>query len=182
MRIKESEKKLAELILYISRKSAGDPRFGAIKLSKLLCFCDFFAFGLTGRSITEAEYQHLENGPAPKRLRPVRKELERQGDLHVEHVPLKSGNEQIRTVALREAELSQFSGAEIALIDNVIDRYWDDDADSIIKRSHDLIGWRATKLKETIPLNSILVSDAPLSPAEIERGRELAEQFGWMGA
>src|ERR1035438_9553158 len=44
----EDDVKLGELIIYISKKSAGDSRFGATKLNKLLYFSDFLSFGNFG--------------------------------------------------------------------------------------------------------------------------------------
>src|SRR5579884_3151713 len=108
------EEKLGELILYISQKSAVDPKFGAIKLNKILYLSDFLAFGHWGKPITGVPYQHLPKGPAPKRLLPVRDELKSKGDLAIQELPLKSGNMQKRTVNLRDPNLSLFTGEEIA--------------------------------------------------------------------
>ena len=93
------EQKLAELILYISQKCATDPKFGAIKLNKILYLADFLAFGNWGEPITGVEYQHLRMGPAPRRLVPVREELQRGGKLVVQPLPLKSGHRQMRVSA-----------------------------------------------------------------------------------
>jgi hypothetical protein len=43
-RIRANDEKLSELILLISEWSQSDPRFGAIKLNKLLFHCDFSAY------------------------------------------------------------------------------------------------------------------------------------------
>src|SRR6266849_3234100 len=92
------EEKLAELILYISQKCATDPKFGAIKLNKILYLSDFLSFGNWGEPITGVEYQHLRKGPAPRRLIPVREALQKDGKLLVQSVSLKSGNMQKRMV------------------------------------------------------------------------------------
>ena len=55
------EEKLSELILYISQKCATDPKFGAVKLNKILYLSDFLAFGNWGEPITGVEYQHLSH-------------------------------------------------------------------------------------------------------------------------
>lgn len=46
--------KFKALMLYAAEKSRGDPRFGAIKLNKILFFSDFLSYGLTGRAVTAA--------------------------------------------------------------------------------------------------------------------------------
>lgn len=171
------EEKLGELILYISQKSAIDPKFGATKLNKLLYLSDFLAFGMWGEPITGVEYQHLQKGPAPKRLLPIRDDMKSRGDLQVQEVPLRNGNVQHRTVNLRQPKLELFTGREVALIDSVIEALWGLDADAASEFSHRFVGWKMTKLNATIPYGSIFISDEPLSDAEILRGQEIAREF-----
>src|SRR5271165_7371046 len=172
------EEKLSELILYISQKCATDPKFGAVKLNKILYLSDFLAFGNWGEPITSVEYQHLRKGPAPRRLVPVRDALQKSGKLVVQTLPLKSGNRQVRTVNLVDPNLKVFSGREIALVDSIIEDLWDMDAEESSEFSHRFVGWKMTQENEPIPYGSIFISDEPLSPAEIRRGQELAGEFG----
>ncbi|MGA7822530.1 MAG: Panacea domain-containing protein [Candidatus Sulfotelmatobacter sp.] len=172
------EEKLSELILYISQKCATDPKFGAVKLNKILYLSDFLAFGNWGEPITGVEYQHLRQGPAPRRLVPVRDALQKGGKLVVQTLPLKSGNRQVRTVNLVDPNLRVFSGREIALVDSIIEDLWDMDAEESSEFSHRFVGWRMTQENEPIPYGSIFLSDEPLSEAEILRGQELARTFG----
>jgi Protein of unknown function (DUF4065) len=172
------EEKLGELILYISQKCATDPKFGAIKLNKILYLSDFLSFGNWGEPITGVGYQHLRNGPAPRRLIPVRDALAKRGKLVVQSVSLKGGNVQKRTVNLTEPNLKVFSGREIALVDNVIEELWDLDAEESSEFSHRFVGWKMTKEGDPIPYGSIFISDEPLSTAELLRGQELARELG----
>src|SRR5687767_11634112 len=110
------KKKLGELILYISKKSELDPNFGAVKLNKILFYSDFIAFGRLGKAITEQDYQRLDQGPAPRRLLPVREDLIDRGYLAIQEVA-RFGKTQKRTVALRDPDLSIFTAEEIALVD-----------------------------------------------------------------
>ncbi|MCI0356628.1 MAG: SocA family protein [Acidobacteria bacterium] len=172
------EEKLAELILYISQKCATDPKFGAIKLNKILYLSDFLSFGNWGEPITGVEYQHLRMGPCPKRLLPVRESLEKSGKLVVQNLSLKSGAIQKRTVNLTEPNLKVFSGREIALVDSIIEDLWNLDAEESSVLSHRFVGWKMTKEGDPIPYGSIFISDEPLSAAEILRGQELARELG----
>jgi len=172
------EDKLAELILYISQKCATDPKFGAIKLNKLLYLSDFLSFGNWGEPITGVQYRHLRMGPAPTRLIPVRDALEKNRKLVVQTLPLKSGRKQVRTVNLTEPNLKVFSGREIALVDSIIEDLWDLDAEESTEFSHRFVGWKMTKEGDPIPYGSIFLSDEPLSAAEIQRGQELARELG----
>src|SRR5204863_5344149 len=83
MTIRPKDRKLAELILFISERSEGDPRFGAGKLNKLLFYSDFGSYRLLGKSITGQQYQKLSNGPAPRRLAAVRDALVARHELAI---------------------------------------------------------------------------------------------------
>ena len=83
MTIRPKDRKLAELILFISERSEGDPRFGAAKLVKLLFYSDFQAFRMWKHSITGQEYSMTENGPTPRRLENVRKVLVDRSELAI---------------------------------------------------------------------------------------------------
>src|SRR5271155_5510037 len=168
----ESDRKLAELILYISKKCANDYYFGATKLNKILYFSDFLAYGNWGKPITEAEYQNLRKGPAPIRLRPIRRELEESGALIVRPVLLVSGHTQHRTIAFREPDLSLFDGNEIALVDFVIEKLAGLNAEETSELSHRRFGWKSTREGDTIPYETIFLSDAPLSESELRGAKE----------
>src|SRR3974390_2259391 len=106
--------KLAELILYISKMSQDDPRFGATKLNKILFFSDFSQYRKKRKAISDDTYQRLENGPAPKHLVPVRDRLITSKSLTMQKLSY-YGKTQTRPVALREPDLSLFTAEEIAL-------------------------------------------------------------------
>jgi len=168
-----NEQKLAELILYISQKCANDPTFGATKLNKILCYSDFLFYAYYDRGITNVEYQKLPNGPAPRRLIPVRDELIKNGDLGLQEVLLKSGETQKRTVNLRNPNLDLFTGSEIAMVDRMIESMQGVTAEDISEMSHTLVGWLVADEGETIPYNSIYFANPPLSDEEMLRAREL---------
>jgi hypothetical protein len=170
----QDDSKLGELILYISGKSAGDARFGSTKLNKLLYFSDFLAYGKFGEPITCAVYRHLVNGPAPRDLEEIRDGLIAVGALRLEERKLDNERRQIRPVALRAANTDNFSAKQIELVGELIRVHWDRTADEISLASHNYVGWKMTKNGETIPYETIFLSDAPLTPEEIYRGQELA--------
>lgn len=167
--IQYDERKLGELILYVSRKSADDPDFGATKLNKILYFADFLAYGYWGVPITGAEYQHLPQGPAPRRLIPVRDQLVSEGALAIQEVQVLGGWTQKRTVYLREPNLESFRGREIALVDQVIDALRGVNATQASFLSHAEVGWKATRDGQTIEYDTVFLSDKPLSEVETRR-------------
>lgn len=167
------ERKLGELILYISQKCASDPTFGATKLNKILCYSDFLFYAYQDRGITNVEYQKLPNGPAPRRLIPVRNKLIENGDLGMQEIILKSGETQKRTVNLRSPNLDLFTGSEIAMVDRMIEGMQGVKAEDVSEMSHNLVGWLVADEGDTIPYNTIYFANPPLSEEEILRAREL---------
>jgi hypothetical protein len=167
-----NENKLQELILYISQKCANDPTFGAVKLNKILYFSDFEFYAKSGTAITNVEYQKLPNGPAPRRLLPVRDQMIGEGTLAIQEVLLRSGNTQKRTVNLRQPDLSVFTAAEIALVDQVIESFDRVDAKETSDRSHEMVGWLVTREGEVIPYNTVYLSNPPLTEFEKYSARQ----------
>jgi len=164
--------KLRELILYIAEQSEGDRSFGSIKLNKLLFFADFKAYLMFGQSITGQEYQKLPQGPAPRQILSVMNQMQEQSELAIalrQHF----GYTQKKPIALREPDLSAFSGKEIALVDETIQCFAHLSANRISEVSHDFIGWQTVNENETIPYASALIDNRQLSPQEIQWASEI---------
>ena len=173
MKLQENEEKFRELILYISQRCGNDPKFGATKLNKILYFSDFFQYARSGKAITNFEYQKLPNGPAPRRLLPVRNKMINERMLGLQGVALWNGNTQHRTVNLRAPNLSVFTADEISMVDRVIEGLSGADAEAVSNLSHTMVGWKVVQQGETIPYGTVFLSDEPLSLAELQRGMEL---------
>jgi hypothetical protein len=171
------DKRLGELMLYVAKKSQFDPNFGGTKLNKILFYADFVAYGRSGKPVTGTEYIKQEFGPTPKRLVPVRKQLEAKKEAAVQRVDF-LGMEQQRLVALRDPDLSLFSGEEIALVDQVIEYLRGKSAKEVSALSHNR-AWRVAKMGESIPYEAAFISDENPNEADVERGRELVEHHGW---
>lgn len=169
------EQRFRELLLYVSQKCANDPRFGAVKLNKILFFSDFLFYGEHGKPITCFEYQKLENGPAPRDLKRIRTQMQAEGILGVQVVPLKSGHTQHRTVNLRSPNLKVFKADQIAIVDQVIDALATADAETASELSHRMIGWIAARDNETIPYETAFVSNQPLTDVDRTRGWRFAK-------
>ena len=173
----EGEDRLRELMLYVARRCADDTTFGAVKLNKILWWSDFLAFAERGEPITGVEYQSLENGPAPKRLLPIRDELISNGDAEVS-VSARGQYRQDRLVPLREPNLDVFTSAQIALVDKVIDDLWQKTAADVSRLSHGK-AWEVAGYGNSIPYEAIFLSDDPVDPSDVARTKELAAHQGW---
>lgn len=171
-RRRPSNRRLRELVLHIASRCEDDSTFGATKLNKILFFADFTAYLRLGKSITGHPYQALKQGPAPKRLLPLLTNMRNQDEVATKRVA-DQGFEQRRTVALREADLSLFTPAEVAIVDEVIQNLRGLSATEVSARSHRFIGWEVAREGEMIPYGTALIIPRDPNKAEIRRGKEL---------
>lgn len=168
--------KFRELLIYVSHQCRDDDGFGDTHLNKVLYFSDAFALKHLGRAITNARYQKLPMGPAPRALLPIRDEMIEEGLLAVATV----GYNTTKTTALREPDTSMFGPDELELVDSIIELLKPKSATIVSEESHlNSPGWNLVELKEDIPLETQFISTEPAPVAVLERGRALAERYGW---
>jgi hypothetical protein len=170
--------KLAEMTLYFAKKSQQDPKFGKVKLVKLLAYSDFEGYARLGHPITGAMYQKLEYGPAPRDLPGTLESMQASGDLVVQSVP-KGAYTQMRYIPKREPDTSVFTSEEIALMDEILERFKFYNAGQISDASHrDFAGWDLVEEFEEIPYRTaLLVHDEP-STAVQSVGSEALSRLG----
>lgn len=174
--------KFRELMLYVARRSVGDPYFGDTKLAKILCYSDFLMYGYYGQSITGATYLRYPDGPVPSELWSAEKALEENGDAimfdapYFEHV-------QKRLLAMRDARLEVFGARELVIVDQVMHDLRADNATQVSERSHtELIGWQIAGDREEIPYDTIFLSHEKVSKEDEEWVREVAREQGLLRA
>jgi hypothetical protein len=158
--------KFAELMLYIADRSSEDPRFGATKLNKILCFSDFKAFGMHGESITGATYRRLDCGPAPLELLETLSVMERGGE--IERVDRKYFNYQQKVIkSLRQPQIRDLlPNDEVAIVDQVIEKPRVLNASEVSAPSHLDEDWQLAGDREVIPYESAYISNrSPTSRA-----------------
>ncbi len=163
--------KLKELILFICLRSQDDPRFGSVKLNKLLFFADFGAYAKLGHSITGHLYFKLKNGPAPKAMMPIRNQMIEEKTLAMQDRD-HFGRTQKVPIALREPDLTQFTPQEIAVVTDVLMAFRNENARAISELSHRFDGWKLAGDKEIIPYEVTLVRFK--KPTEQDREMALA--------
>jgi hypothetical protein len=156
------EDKLAELMLYVSAKCEGHPKFGSTKLNKVLFYSDFQAYFSLGRAITGAEYRRRPFGPAATKFLPVQRKLEGSRAAVVQGKVLPNGRAQQRLIPLRQANLDLFAAKEIAIVDSVIEKLRDMTAEKVSEVSHSFPGWALAAQNEVIPyFTALLLTEAP---------------------
>jgi hypothetical protein len=170
-------KKLEELIIYISEKSKNDPSFGATKLNKILFFADFVHYGSHGKAITNAEYVHRSNGPTPKFMKPALDSLEKESRIKIDEVSY-FGYQQKRVVPLTGPDLSMFGQTEISFVDEVIEVFKAFNGSELSTWTHLLIPWLLTEEEETIPYETIFVlNNKPIDKAGLRWAQKELEEL-----
>lgn len=182
MDVRYDEAKFAELILYVADRLRADHAGGATKLNKVLFFAEFTHLRRHHAVITGCEFQKLPHGPAPRQLVPVRRRLVGQGAAELVSEDF-LGRPQHRLVPRRPADLSVFTEAELATVDDVLDQLGGLTGTQVSELSHDEPGWYLTEIGETIPFATAFLDFAqPSTPTSERLAREVAERYGFVDA
>jgi hypothetical protein len=168
----QPEDKLAELLLYVADQSAA----GSAKVNKILFFAECTHVRRTGRPITGVEYQKIERGPAPRRLRPVRTDLVRQGSARVQE-EMYLGYVQHRLVPLRPAHTELFEPSELEAVDEVLAMYHAHTGADLSAISHEEPAWPLFAEGETIPYAVAFLSGDTPGESVLAHAKELAERY-----
>lgn len=164
--------KLDELILYIAERCSGDPRFGKIKLNKILFYADFSAYLRHGSSITGEDYIKQPHGPVPCH---VEKRLAKLSGKDLEVVERDFyGRRQHRVVAKREARLNDFSAQEIALVDQTISHLEGFSGADVSELSHQFLAWQVAQIGEVIPYQAGLAIPGAATKEKLKIANELS--------
>jgi hypothetical protein len=176
------EAKLTELLLYVADRLRADRAGGATKLNKVMFFADFAHVRRTGAPITGAEYQKLPQGPAPRRLKPVRDNLVAAGAATLAREEF-LGYELHRLVPLRPADTTVFTAAELETVEQVLADLDGLNARQVSDLSHEEAGWRLVDEGDVIPYEAALVGARQVStPTSRRLQREVAERHGLLPA
>jgi hypothetical protein len=170
--------KFKELIVYIATRLGPEAALGRVKLAKLLMQSDFGAYERRGAPITGATYEKWEHGHLPKELLLAQLDLEADGSIATETVDY-YGKKLKRISALRAPDLSSFSDEDLADAERAIVTSGHESASYLSDLSHMEVGWRAAKMKEVIPYNTVFLGRGGVTEADVRRGEELASSHSW---
>jgi uncharacterized phage-associated protein len=177
MDVRYDERKLTELMLYVARQLESDRAGGATKLNKVLYFADFAHVRRTGHPITGAEYQKLPQGPAPRRLLPVRNRLIEAGEAEIRRESY-LGYEQHRLIAKRDPDLSIFEADELESVNRVLEDLAHLTAAQVSALSHAEPGWQLVDEGERIPYEAALIAPEQMqTPTSRKLAAEIAERY-----
>jgi hypothetical protein len=137
---------------------------------KMLWRADFSSFLARRFPITGRPYQKLEHGPAPVEMKPILRDLERDGA--IKYVLSDVPNEQ-RPVPTEHVKLVNLSPRDLGFLDEAINHYRDMTAKATSKDSHG-VAWRTREFGAQIPYEAAIFDDRPLP-------QELEQKLIWLG-
>lgn len=150
-------KKFKALVHYVCEKAVDPSCLGSVKLNKVLWYSDVISYLTTGKPITGETYIKRQHGPVPRDVVPVISELVREDKItraKVDHF----GFTKHEYVAIKKADISVFSGPEIALVDEAFKHVClDHTATSVSKETHDIV-WELADMGEVIPYEAVFAT------------------------
>ena len=157
-----NRKKFKEVFLYILNKVGAKPNIGETVLYKLLFYIDFDYYERYEEQLIGATYIKNHFGPTPKEFVKIVEKMEKDKEL----MRVKDkyfAHPQTKYLPLREPDLSLLSGREVELIDEVLNRLSDMNANQISEYSHNDVPWLTTDEGKVIPYESVFYRTAPYS-------------------
>ena len=158
--------KFKEVLLYILNKVGSKPNIGETVLYKLLYFTDFDFYEKYEEQLIGATYIKNHYGPTPVEFEKIVAEIMDKEIIKVESKYY--DYPQRKYLPLRKADLSKLRANEIEVIDKVLDKLSDMNANQISDYSHDDVPWLTTEDNEVIEYESVFYRTPIYSVREYE--------------
>lgn len=154
--------KFKEVLLYILNKVGSKPNIGETVIYKLLYFIDFDFYEKYEKQLIGATYIKNNYGPTPVEFK---KTVDKMiADKDIEKVESNYFSyPQTKYLPRRKPNLEIFTGREIDLIDDVLDRLSDKNATEVSEYSHEDVPWLTTDEGEQIEYESVFYRTLPYS-------------------
>lgn len=142
-----SVRRLNNLLLYVLGRMGETFQ---TKMNKVLFYIDFLSYRERGFAISGLAYQAIDFGPVPQHWDRIYSAF----DEVQERLQLVNGQECISLMACGNADMSDFSDAEMAVIDEVCSKLRDMTSRAVSELSHEESAWKEHVGKpETIPFS-----------------------------
>ena len=165
MRISVPQKnlqKFKEVLLYILNKVGAKENIGETVIYKLLYFIDFDFYERYEEQLIGATYMKNKYGPTPVEFVKIVEQM----TAHEELMKVKSeyfNFPQTKYLPRRKPDLTKLQATEIEVIDDVLNRLSEMNANQISAYSHNDVPWMSTKDGETIDYESVFYRTPPYS-------------------
>jgi hypothetical protein len=170
--------KTTELIIYIADQLKDSPNYGAILLNKSLYYSDLMHYLKSGTTITDLVYVHQKNGPTPEpgRFMKLLQLLEESGDIEIKQVPF-FNYKQKKVLSKRPPKITVFEKEEIVLINDVVKKIGDLSAKEVSDLTHELLSWKLSEEKETLPNFTFLLTQKEADFGDFEWAQQAWEKY-----
>ncbi|HOG15325.1 MAG TPA: DUF4065 domain-containing protein [Candidatus Absconditabacterales bacterium] len=145
-------KKIKNLILYILNKTSSLPNVGKTVIYKILYFCEFDRYELTGERLTGLDFIKLPKGPAPENFDFIINRMEKEESI-ISITAKYMGYIQQRYIINEKVADNLLEGEQKTHVNKVIEKFKNMNASEISEYSHGDIPWKATPDMEIIDIN-----------------------------
>jgi transcriptional regulator with XRE-family HTH domain len=150
----ENIEKFKEVLLYVLDKVGSKSNIGETVIYKLLYFIDFNFYEKFEEQLIGARYIKNHYGPTPVEFAKIVKQMERKEDLvRVEEQYFQYP--QTKYLPLRKPDISILSAHEKTVIDDVLEKLSDMNANQISDYSHEDVPWLTTEEGQMIEYESV---------------------------
>ncbi len=157
--------KFKEILIYILNKVGSKPNIGETVIYKLLYFIDFDFYEKYEEQLIGATYIKNNYGPTPVEFKKITNKMMRDEEI----IRVESNYfdyPQTKYLPLRKPDLSKLKATEIELIDDVLNRFSDMNANWISEYSHKDVPWLTTEDGKVIEYESVFYRTIPYSARE----------------
>jgi hypothetical protein len=181
-RVPYHEPKFYELVLYVADAFKNDPKFGRIKLAKLIFNIDRRSMRQLNRPITGVTYRKDTWGHNPVQL--LLAELDLAADEAAEIV-IGEGEEEPRFIRHDDRRRlvpkrpghPDLSPEEQEIVDGVLAEFRDTPAKALSDESHKTLGWQIAEMRAEIPIESVLVEQP--TERDLAQAQATARRIGF---
>ncbi len=165
-------KKFKEVLLYILNKVGSKPNIGETVIYKLLYFIDFDYYEKYEKQLIGATYIKNHYGPTPKEFVKIVEEMIKGNEI----VPVENKYfkyPQKKYLPLREPDLSILNANELKMIDSVLEKLSDMNANQISEYSHRDIPWLSAEEGDVIDYEAVFYRTPEYSVRDSDGGENI---------
>ncbi len=156
--------KFKEVLIYILNKVGSRPNIGETVIYKILYFLDFDYYEKYEEQLIGASYIKNRYGPTPVEFKKILDTMLEKDIVRIESKYF--DYPRTKYLPLRKPDLTGLKASEIAVIDDVLNRLSDMNANQISDYSHRDVPWLTTGEGEIIEYESVFYRTAPYSVRE----------------
>lgn len=161
-RVPYDQSRFYELVLYVAHAFKNDPKFGRIKLAKLIFNIDRTAMRAFNRPITGVTYRKDTWGHNPVQLLLAELDLAAEEEAEIiigegEEEPRFIRHDERRRLVPKRPGRPDLSPEELQIVNGVLAEFRTTPARALSDESHKTLGWQVAEMRDEIPIESVLV-------------------------